>query len=303
MHVRLALAAKVGIGRIVAEGAVPWEAALLEAVPFQAQAASTLGGALQGIAALRGAVFDTRIAITNALDWGESEIIGCVAQRGYGSPSAVQELDCRTLAGSDAVDHLVASYPDGLGLAESVSRLAGLLNATSSGVLLFRSFDEAHPAAQRYLLEGLARGRFSDARGRTLHSRTFTSIFLVGTSQTAGTMGLRRNASATPTPFPFAAHVHASIALERPPSRAIVDFVAPAVLAEFWSETGLELGLSESARCYLAGVSGQEGIAACRDRLRLELARCTGLVANVNEARDAAVEIGADSMGLIANLE
>lgn len=301
-HVRLALAAKAGVGRDAANIEVQWEPALLTALPFQPRAAAILGGVLQGTAALKGTILDTRFLVANALDWGEDQIIECVARAGYGSAFAVRGLDCRSLAGADAIDQLVASYTAGLGVSDSVSRLGRLLNDMSSGVLVFRAFDEAHPAAQHYLLEGLARGSFSDASGRTLHTRTFTSIFLIGPSRVAGQMGLRRSGSSAPTTSPLAARVHACVALERPPAREIVDFVAPAVLAEFRRDTGLQLSLSEEARCYMAGVNNPEGIAACRDRLRIELARCTRVVADVDDARVAGVEIGADSSGLTATL-
>jgi hypothetical protein len=268
LNVRAALAERLGVSREVLGRRVDWVEALVTAVPFQDEAAREVGRALQVAHALRGMIAGIRLAICNARDWGEEELIEAIADHGYGDPRAVCRLNLRPFWSSDAIGVLLEATLGNSEVAEGISLLARVLQARRSGVLVLQNFDAAHPIVQQFLLEGVKRGRMTDFRGRELHVRAFTTVFLLNQEPRSRGLGFRpHSGSQSDHDDLLSGAVDAATSLAPPDIARAPRVVLGQAVRQFAQETGLDVKLSPEAEAFLGSMSASDGLSAYRERV------------------------------------
>lgn len=267
-HVKLAFAEKLGIPDSTVETCVDWEGALISAVPFQETAARQVGRLLSTRQTLGGAIVGSKIAIYNAQDWGENELIETVATLGFGSRAMVSRLNLAPFAHGHSLDLLLEAALGSSEVAGGISILGGVLKARPSGVVVFEHLDQAAPAVQQFLLEGVARGSMWDHRGRELVTRAFVVVFLNGfTEQQRGLGFSTAKKRSRRQDGGLLGAVDVAVTLEQPQPDAVAPVVLSQAVERFTKRTRLSVQLSTSAEDHLKGLPAGHGLTARRSRM------------------------------------
>jgi hypothetical protein len=151
-------------------------------------------------------------------------------------------------------------------------QVAAIVNALSradkaSCALVLENLDAAHPIVQQFLLEGVKRGRMTDYRGRELHVRAFTTVFLLSQGPQSRSLGFRPDSrSQRDRDSLLSGAVDAATILAPPDIARAASVVLDHVVRQFAQETGLDVRLSPGAERFLRRMPAEDGLSAYRER-------------------------------------